>query len=65
MTSHFRTLFQLKYECLWWWGGGGKGAGSHHPKNDEWLPKNMLIDCQQIVRQETTGSLQIRESWLK
>lgn len=63
MTSHFRTLFQLKYEPLQ--RGGGKGAGSHHPKNDEWLPKNMLIDCQQIVGQETTGSLQIRDSWLK
>ena len=52
MTSHLRTLFQLKYEPL-------RGGG------DEWLPKNMLIDCQQIVGQETTGSLQIRDSWLK
>ena len=60
MTSHFRTLFQLKYEPL-----RGGGAGSHHPKNHEWLPKNMLIDCQQIVGQEPTGSLQIRDSWLK
>ena len=63
MTSHFRTLFQLKYEPLR--GEGGEGTGSHHPKNDEWLPKNMLIDCQQIVGQEPTGSLQIRDSWLK
>ena len=61
MTSHFRTSFQLKYEPLRW----GKGAGSHHRKNEEWPPKNMLIDCQQIVGQETTGSLQIRDSWLK
>jgi len=61
MTSHFTTLFQLKYEPLQW----GKEAGSHHHKNEEWLPKNMLIDCQQIVGQETTGSLQIRDSWLK